>query len=92
MSSDTSDSTEVSLVEEDEDGIVVLHRTQPSSKFNSWHRKRNVIICCDAQADKSSGFYLNFVTLPVHSAYDTNRPSVCLSVFCLSVVCNVIAP
>ena len=38
-----TDSTEVSLVEkEDEDGIVVLSRTQTSSKFNSWHRKRNV--------------------------------------------------
>jgi len=43
MSSDMTDSTQVSLVEEeDEDGIVVLNRTQPSSKFNSWHRKRNM--------------------------------------------------
>jgi len=43
MSSDMADSTQVSLVEEeDEDGIVVLSRTQLSSKFNSWHRKRNV--------------------------------------------------
>jgi len=38
-----ADSTQVSLVEEeDKDGIVVLYRTQLSSKFNSWHRKRNV--------------------------------------------------
>jgi len=38
-----TDSAEVSLVEEeDEDGIVVLYRTQLSSKFNSWHRKRNL--------------------------------------------------
>ena len=37
-----TDSTEVSLVEEDEDGIVVLYRTQLSSKFNSWHGKRTV--------------------------------------------------
>ena len=43
MSSGMTDSTQVSLVEEeDEDGIVVLYRTQLSSKFNSWHRKSNL--------------------------------------------------
>jgi len=83
MSSDMTDSTEVSLVEEEENGIVVLSRTQPSSKFNSWHIERNMQndYMFDVEVDKSPSYYPN-VTFTFGLWHE---PSVRLSVCCLTV-------